>query len=234
MQRKTRTILGYAFGLSIALHLLVLPFMRVERIADADEPRVITRIDKISPIPTPKPTPRPTPKPTPRPHAVAPQHAHRIVVLLPHQAHGPTTNARLPVAGAGERRENGSDPNGDATPGPATTEAPATGAPIATPAPEPTRPPACASPNVAAATLQAAQPETPPLAAQQGITGEVSVIVSLDERSHIVGARIAKSPSTILNPAALRAVRDSTFRTEVRDCKPVVADYVFVIDFQSQ
>jgi hypothetical protein len=30
---------------------------------------------------------------------------------------------------------------------------------------------------------------------------------------------------------ALAAVRDSTFRTEIRDCKPLVADYIFTVDF---
>jgi outer membrane biosynthesis protein TonB len=229
MQRKTQRVLGYAFVLSIVIHLLVLPYVRGESPTISDDPIHRIVLEKPVPIPTPKPSPRPTPRPTPNPHVIVHPNAHppRIRIVIPNRTtHNGPGPSRPYIAGNGDRG-NGGNVNGDASPGPATS------APAATPAPEPTRP-LCPAPNVAATTLQAAVPETPPLAAQQGITGEVSVIVSLDERSRIVGARIARSPSSILNPAALRAVHDSTFRTEVRDCKAIAADYVFVIEFQQQ
>ena len=97
----------------------------------------------------------------------------------------------------------------------------------------PTRP-ACSRPNVPASTIHAVEPNTPALAQQQGIQGTVQVIVSLDEDSHIIGTRIQSSPSAILNVAALDSARASTFQTEVHNCKPVRADYVYSVEFTSQ
>jgi len=110
--------------------------------------------------------------------------------------------------------------------------------PVPQASPEPslaaTRAPACAQPNVAAATIDPAVPETPAVAQQQGISGDVTVLVSLDEASHVIGAHVANSPSALLNDAALRSARASTFRTEVRDCRPIAADYVFIVEFTAQ
>ena len=74
----------------------------------------------------------------------------------------------------------------------------------------------------------------PAMAQQQGITGDVTVLVSLDEGSHITSSSIESSPSKILNSAALSAARQSTFQTEIRDCKPIAATYRFVVTFASQ
>jgi hypothetical protein len=63
-------------------------------------------------------------------------------------------------------------------------------------------------------------------AQQQGIQGTVQVVVSLDADSKVVGTRIQASPSAILNGAALSAARQSTFQTEIRDCKPIATDLV--------
>jgi TonB family protein len=92
----------------------------------------------------------------------------------------------------------------------------------------------CARPNVPAATIHAIEPDTPPMAAQQGISGVVQVRVALDENSHITDMSIFQSPSAILNSAALIAARNSTFQTEVRDCKPIAAEYIFSVEFSSQ
>ena len=72
------------------------------------------------------------------------------------------------------------------------------------------------------------------MAQQQGISGTVNVIVSLDVQSRVVATRVQNSPSAVLNPAALAAARGSQFRTEVKNCEPVAADYVFSVDFTSQ
>jgi TonB family protein len=111
-------------------------------------------------------------------------------------------------------------------PGPAVTVAPATPTPLPTPSPL-----ACGRPDVAPATLRAAEPEMPALAQQQGISGTVEVIVSLDAASRVVATRVRSSPSGVLNAAAVAAARASLFRTEVRDCAPIPADYVFRVDF---
>jgi TonB family protein len=89
-------------------------------------------------------------------------------------------------------------------------------------------------PNADARTINAAQPETPAIAQQQGITGTVVVLVTLDENSKLVDAKIAKTASPLLNNAALQAARQSTFKTRIVACKPVADSYNFIVDFQSQ
>jgi TonB family protein len=69
---------------------------------------------------------------------------------------------------------------------------------------------ACARPNVPAMVVRVVEPESIPLAQQQGIGGVVIVIVSLDAQSHVTAARIQSSPSAILNNAALVAARQTT------------------------
>jgi TonB family protein len=85
---------------------------------------------------------------------------------------------------------------------------------------------------VPATTINAAEPETPQIAQQQGITGVVIVQVSLDENSKLVSAQVVKTPSAILNNAALAAARQSTFKTRVANCKPVADTYLFQVEFQ--
>jgi uncharacterized protein YggE len=104
------------------------------------------------------------------------------------------------------------------------------GAQERSPAPAAT-PPACARPNAPAIIVRAVDPDEPPMAQQQGIIGVVQVIVSLDAESHVVRTRIMSSPSAILNQAALAAARQSTFRTEIRDCRPVAGELLYAVDF---
>ena len=89
----------------------------------------------------------------------------------------------------------------------------------------------CAQPNVPAGVVRSVDPETPAMAVQQGIKGDVQVVVSLDEQSRITGAVVQSSPSKILNQVALDAARASTFQTEVWDCRPVAADYLSIVPF---
>ncbi len=74
----------------------------------------------------------------------------------------------------------------------------------------------------------------PALAQQQGIVGTVEVIVSLDAASRVVATRVRSSASGVLNAAAVAAARASQFRTEVRGCAPIPADYVFRVDFSGE
>ncbi|HEY4439263.1 MAG TPA: SIMPL domain-containing protein [Candidatus Elarobacter sp.] len=57
------------------------------------------------------------------------------------------------------------------------------------------------------------------------------VVISLNVASEVVNATIQHSPSAILNSAALAAARSSRFRTEVRNCRPIAADYLYVVTF---
>ena len=90
---------------------------------------------------------------------------------------------------------------------------------------------ACARPNIPAMVVHAAEADVPAMAQQQGIGGNVQVVVSLDANNRVTAARIQSSPSAILNAAALRAARESTFQTEFRNCAPIAADYVFNVVF---
>ena len=92
----------------------------------------------------------------------------------------------------------------------------------------------CAAPNVPPAIVRGYQPDVPAAAAQRRISGTVDVVIRLDESSRLVGIAIAASPSALLNAAALAAARGSVFRTEVRNCEPVAADYLFSVEFTSQ
>lgn len=90
---------------------------------------------------------------------------------------------------------------------------------------------ACEHPNVPARTIHAVPPEIPALAQQQGITGRVEVLVSLDADSKVVGTKIRMSPSAIFNSSALSAARHSTYQTRIRDCTPVPSEYLFSVEF---
>jgi len=79
--------------------------------------------------------------------------------------------------------------------------------------------------------MSAATPKIPPMAAQQGISGDVRIVVSLDADSQVTRMRIFSSPSAILNRAALDAAKGSTYQTEVRNCAPVAADFLFTVRF---
>ena len=83
-----------------------------------------------------------------------------------------------------------------------------------------------------ASTLKAVEPDTPLLARQYGISGTVQVEVWLDEGGRVTNAVILSSPSPVLNEAALTAARNSTFRPEIKNGKPIAAKYLFTVDFQ--
>jgi len=235
--RSRRTLLA-AFALSLLIHLLAGPFVRTTDSPEATATSYPLTIETTAPKPPP-PTPKPTPTPKPKPQRTRPPEARSNPITAPRQSrHTPrarTTSARAPRSGTGGPAA-GPHGAGSASDGIASPEPSAPPADVATPAPTiaPTATPACAHPNVAASTIAAANVDTPPLAQQNGISGIVDIVVRLDEHSHITATRIAHSPSPLLNEAALRAARSSTFRTEVRDCVPIAAEYVFSVDFDAQ
>ena len=91
--------------------------------------------------------------------------------------------------------------------------------------------PSCVEPDVAPKTLTVVPPVYPAAAAILGITGEVVVLVTLDEHSHIVAVAIDKSPSVLLNNAALEATRASTFQTTVTACVPTGGLFRSIVRF---
>jgi outer membrane biosynthesis protein TonB len=241
---RAKNFLLYGFAISIALHLIGGPFLKFQNTQTSEEaPQKVTvvRVPTPPPTPPPTPTPHPTLPPTPPPKQTpppqqtpAPQQPKLKINTLKTESKsnsGPSENANTHTQGNTQGIPQG---QGTAAPSTATpaTPAPAT-PPPPTPKPTPT-PQSCARPNVAATTIHPVEPDTPPMAQQQGISGAVQVVVSLNADSKVVGTRIQTSPSVILNSAALSAARQSTFQTEIRDCKPIAADYIFTVDFTSQ
>jgi TonB family protein len=231
-----RRFLAYGFAISLALHLLAMPFVRALPTASASEPepRILVRTRVPTPPPTPRPTPTPaaTPRPTTaplQPRQTGAPRAHHVKVVTPHvepHAGGP---------GEPPSANTGGDGPGESNATPIAAGPPVAPPSAVTPTPIPTATPlSCARPELPAATLHAAEPDTPVIAQQQGISGTVNVIVSLDVQSRVVGTRIQSSPSAALNAAALAAARGSRFRTEIKDCAPVAADYLFSVEFSSQ
>jgi len=240
---RAKNFLLYGFAISIALHLIGGPFLKFKNTQTTEEtPQKVTvvRVPTPPPTPPPTPTPKPTlpptppPKQTPPPQQTPAPQQPRIKI----NTQKTESKSNTGPSEATNKYTNGNTqgiPQGQGTAAPSTstpaTAAPATAAP--TPRPTPT-PQSCARPNVAATTLHPVEPDTPPMAQQQGIQGTVQVVVSLNAESRVVGSRIQTSPSAILNSAALSAARQSTFQTEIRDCKPIAADYIFSVDFTSQ
>ena len=89
----------------------------------------------------------------------------------------------------------------------------------------------CALPNVRAFILRAAVPDEPPIAVQQGITGTVNVVVWLDAQSAVLRAAVQSSPSALLNASALRAARESIYRTAIAGCFAVPSVILFSARF---
>jgi len=239
---RAKYFLLYGFAISIALHLALGPFVQFERTqVQEDKPQKVTvvRVPTPPPTPPPTPTPHPTPPPTPPPKSTPPPNTPapqqpkikiNTVKTNTKTNSGPTEDTNKYTTGNTQGIPQGQGTSAPSTAPPAT---PAPAPPTATPKPTPT-PLSCARPNVPAATIRAVEPDTPPMAAQQGISGTVQVIVSLDVSSHVLSTRVQSSPSAILNQAALSAARGSTFQTEVRDCKPIAAEYIFSVEFSSQ
>ncbi len=238
---RAKNFLVYGFVLSIALHLIGGPFLKsAKTVTEEDQPQKVTVVKVPTPPPTPPPTPtpHPTPPPTPPPKETpppqqtpAPQQPKIKINTQKTESKsnsGPTETTNQYTTGNTQ-----GIPQGQGTAAPSTAP-PATPAPAPpTPRPTPT-PQTCPRPNVAATTIRAIEPDTPAMAQQQGISGTVQVIVALDESSHITGTSIQSSPSMILNGAALSAAKNSTFQTEIRDCKPIAARYIFSVEFSSQ
>ncbi len=79
---------------------------------------------------------------------------------------------------------------------------------------------ACTLPDRPPQLVRLAQAETPPMAQQQGILGDVVVRVTLDGAGAVTATLIVSSPSAILNSAAAAAARASTYQPGLQNCTP--------------
>ncbi|MBV8369236.1 MAG: energy transducer TonB [Candidatus Eremiobacteraeota bacterium] len=241
---RAKNFLLYGFAISLVLHGVFGPLIKLNNTqAQEEAPQKVTvvRVPTPPPTPPPTPTPHPTLPPTPPPKATPPPQQTPAPVQPKIKINtqktesksntGPTENTNKYTTGNTQGVPQGQGTSAPSTAAPAPPAPPTQ--PPPTPKPTPT-PLSCARPNVPATTLRAVEPDTPPMAQQQGISGQVQVIVALDEGSHITSVSIGSSPSAVLNQAALSAARQSTFQTEIKDCKPIAARYLFTVDFTSQ
>jgi TonB family protein len=97
--------------------------------------------------------------------------------------------------------------------------------------PQPLEPISCARRYAAPTTLHAAEPMTPRAAMEHGISGTVSVAVTLDDRGRPTSAAIVHSPSPFVNEASIAAAMRSDFSPEIFRCITVPSVYVFVVDY---
>ncbi len=243
---RVRSFLGWAFLLSIAIHLAFGPLLNfkkfsqdqkeVEKVSVSKKTKVVVPTPP-PPTPTPPP-PTPPPKSTPPPvKQTNPPPRPKLVVNVPKtnskSASGPNENAYK----QGPVNENGV-PNGTkGSPGPASTGVPATSAPATpVPTPTPTQRPSCAVPNADAAVKgQPVTPDMPEIATQQGLQGTTQVKVTLDSKGNVTDVSVYKSAgAAVLDQAALKAAKQTAYTPEIVDCVPTGGSYIFRADFTNQ
>jgi protein TonB len=240
-KRLLRSFLGLAFLLSLALHLLLLPLFGLKAQAQAksetSEPATVTIVrPKPTPLPPPPPTPLPSPQSTPRPvSASVASAAPKAKAIAGRPAHPGATLGDLrnvlPKNGAG-------DGIGAPSPaGPAIAQSGAPASPLRAVAPPTATPkPACPTPNAEAALKgQAAEPEYPAAAREQGAAGTTEVKVTLDSTGDPTDVAVYRSSGfAALDRAALEAARASRYTAAVVDCAKVAGEYLFTVEFDGQ
>jgi hypothetical protein len=100
--------------------------------------------------------------------------------------------------------------------------------------PEAPFPSPCPQPDLPPATLHQEIPPAPAEALFARISGEVDVIITLDDHSRVLWTSVLKSTNHIFDAQAVRAARLSTYRTELRGCRPIAAQYIFTVDFRAR
>ena len=235
---RAKNFLGWAFVLSIIIHLILGPIVgrynpshaenkEVEKVSLSKKVKVVVPTPP-PPTPTPPP-PTPPPKNTPPPLKSTPPPVPKLKVNVVHTTSKSNTGPSEAQYTVKQGSESGV-PQGVATSA-GTAKTVATPAPPATPAPTPK--PACAQPHVDATTTNPVTPDTPEMAKQQGATGTVQVKVSLDPAGHVVGASVYKSSgSALLDQAAVQAAKQSSYAPEIDNCAKVAGDYIFRADFE--
>ena len=184
-------------------------------------PDIITRMS-ISELATPTPTPVPTP--TPRPTA-APSHVP--AARTPVRSNKPRAIAVKPPKG---HRQNA--PSDARTPAPTASSVPYAET-------SPTQAPAVASPTPEAPQTiiesqfkHRAEPDYPPVCAQEGITGRVVVEITIGPDGSLVSAAVGQTSGfPCLDEAALAAAKESTYEAPEVDGRAATKTYLIVYDF---
>ena len=91
---------------------------------------------------------------------------------------------------------------------------------------------ACMLADVDARVVHAQPADYPELAQREGVTGTAFVKVDLLPTGDIAGVSIAESSgSSLLDQAALGAVRESRFAPATHDCKAIAGSYLVEVDW---
>ncbi|HTD35335.1 MAG TPA: energy transducer TonB [Candidatus Elarobacter sp.] len=96
---------------------------------------------------------------------------------------------------------------------------------------QPLEPISCTRRYAAPATLQAAEPVMPPAAIEHGISGTVSVAVTLDDRGRPMSAAVVHSPSPFVNEPSIAAAMQSDFSPAIFRCITVPSVYIFSVGY---
>ncbi len=242
---RVRSFLGWAFLISLGLHVIAAPFFHPQR-ASQDKPEVekvsVTKKIKVvvptppPPTPTPPP-PTPPPKQTPPPvKQTNPPPQPKLKLNVPKTTSKSDTASNEnkyvpPPNGSEEGRPNGSGDVKGSGSGPAATAAP-TPEPTATPTPKP----ACAVPNKDAAIKGSpVEPDYPDIARQQGAVGTTQVKVTLDASGSVESVGIYKSSGNqALDNSAMAAAKATSYTAETVNCVPQSGSYIFRAEFTGQ
>src|SRR5579862_7579022 len=210
--KSSDRIIVWALAISLAIHAVVITAVHFKRPAEAQEKPPTRGEIIVVHVPPPTPTPRPE-------------------VVKPVQPTKPTTpNVHPPVVGPVRpgTKGTGSNPKPPTVVGPGTvgTDVVGTIGPTATPQPK------CSAPYVPASVTNEMPAESPEEA--NGATGQARVKVDLSATGAVLGVSIYTSTGNLLlDRAAMRAAKASSYRAETRDCEPVSGSYLFNVDFQN-
>ncbi len=218
MKRRSNRFLMWALALSLAAHAVVIYWAQGIDVGHAYAP------DPAHPVVIEHRHPKPPPPPL---VIVTPEPIAFVRPAKPHQ-HLPPTPPKLTYNSPGQP---GDTHFGPITPpiGPIGPDPGPTGPVEPTTAPGPV----CTAPDVAARALDPVTPDTPELAQEQGLTGTTQVKVTIDVAGAVTDVSVYRSSgSTLLDAAALRAARESTYKADIRNCEAVSGSYLFTATFQ--
>lgn len=184
-------------------------------------PQRVTVQTLIKPPPKPTPTPPPTPTPTPPPPLknTPPPISLKLHVVQSHSggvSNGPVEQAYTPPPVGNEN-----------------------GVPTAVPTVAPTAGPATAAPSTGPVELTDSEiinkvsPEYPQMARDENIQGDVTVRVTIGPQGQVVAAVISSSSGNpLLDAAALKAARETTYRAPTLNGVPTQRDYLVIYTFR--
>jgi len=224
MNIMPKRMLRYAIAGSLTVHIIVAHFVQPPSVSAATEPPPARLV--VMRIKPPVKKPLPTPQPKPQTHVAVHSVMHAPELQYHTTTKGAQSQPRVAVAPPGPPGGNGPGPDYPIT-------QPGTPAPAETP--EPVIPtPSCTEPDVAAHVVNAITPDTPELARQEGLNGVTEVRVDLRPDGTVDSVSVYRSSgSTLLDGAALRAAKASTYAAASHDCRNLSGSYIFKAEFDN-